>query len=154
MSDKLPQRRPLRELKGQSAEWHEGEGGERLAGRTAVLSYVETLGGDLMEDCLALYVTDDLRLLASYAVARSSSGALPAGELIAEGKRLGAAGFSLVEPESNPGRMLDEGLLAETSRLRSITSELDIPLLDYLVITGDEILSIGGIRKSAFQNLL
>lgn len=153
MSDEFPLVRPLQELKAHIAEWNEGAAGRWLRGRAAVLSFVESLGGDLTEDCLAIFVADDLRLLASYAVARSSSGALPAGELIAEGKRLGAAGFLLVEPKSDPGRTLDHRLLAETGQLRSLTRELDFPLLDYLIIDGNEVLSAGGIRTAALEKL-
>ena len=149
MPSMLPQVEPLsQEWNEKSLEQSDSLGSPRLAGRAAVLAYVEAWRGDAaLADCLVLYLTKHLKLLAQYKLSCAASGPIPTVALIAEGKKLGAAGFLLVEPNARRTRRIDKQLISETSRLRSISHEFDMPLVDYLIICGKEIMSVGGLRE-------
>lgn len=138
---------PARLVQG-SEQWTNGSGKQQLSGRGAVLSYVQALADDNPDYRLALYVTEDLMLLAPFAVSPDAGGSMPTEELISQGRQLGAAGFLLVERGKHSARIVDDDFLSELSRLRSTSRELGVPLLDYLMVAGTEIESVGGIRGS------
>ena len=116
-----------------------------MSGRSAVKAYVKSLREEAHEWLLALYVDADLQLLAVETVAQGSVSncPLPFWRLLNQGCRLNAAGFILVHnhPSGDPTPSRDDVLM--TVRLAHLAQELNVPLLDHLIIAGDEIRSCG-----------
>jgi DNA repair protein RadC len=114
-------------------------------GRAAVKAYVESLGQEAQEWLLALYVDEHLQLLAVDTVARGdvASCPVPFWTLINRGRALKAAGFILVHnhPSGDPTPSWDD--IQVTRRLAHVSHELDVPLLDHLIIAGDELREVG-----------
>jgi DNA repair protein RadC len=118
--------------------WH-------VRGRSAVKAYVESLGQEAAEWLLALFVDKELNLLAVDTVARGdvSSCRVNFGQILVRAHALNAAGFILVHnhPSGNPTPSQDDVRI--TARLRHLSQELDLPLLDHLIIAGDKMKSMG-----------
>jgi DNA repair protein RadC len=116
-----------------------------LHGRLAVKSYVASLGRAAHEWLLALYVDVELQLLAVDTVAQGdvSSCDIPTWHLISRGKALGAAGFILVHNHPSGDARASQSDIQSTCRLAHVARELDVPLLDHLVIAGDDMTSVG-----------
>jgi DNA repair protein RadC len=118
--------------------WH-------VRSRKDIWEYVNTLGLEVREWLLALYVDKDLNLISVETVARGtvSDCAVPSWKLISRGHQVEAAGFFLVHnhPSGDPRpSRLD---MMATSRLRYASSQLDMPLLDHFVITSTEMRGVG-----------
>ena len=120
--------------------WH-------VRGRTQVIAYVESLGREATEWLLALYVDHALQLLAVDTIGRGdvSSVRVNFARILCRGHALNAAGFILVHnhPSGNPNP--SDSDIQITCRLRRASAELEMPLLDHLIIAGDEIVSVGGL---------
>lgn len=118
--------------------WHVRE-------RSAVKAYVESLGQEAAEWLLALFVDKELNLLAVDTLARGdvSSCRVNFGQILGRAHALNAAGFILVHnhPSGNPAPSQDD--VRVTARLRHLSRELELPLLDHLIIAGDEMKSMG-----------
>ena len=118
--------------------WH-------VRGRTAVKAYVESLGSETREWLLALYVDKELQLLAVDTVSRGdvSSCRVNFRQIIRRGHALNAAGFILVHnhPSGDPTPSKDD--IRTTIRLRRVSEEVELPLLDHLIIAGDQMKSVG-----------
>lgn len=118
--------------------WH-------VRGRAEVQSYVETLSEEMREWLLALFVDNDLNLLAVDTVARGniSSCRVPFATILCRGHALSATGFILVHnhPSGNSTPSKDD--IRITRRLRQASEDLDMPLIDHFVIAGGEMLSVG-----------
>lgn len=113
-------------------------------GRLAVKAYVESLGQEASEWLLALYVDQELQLLAVDTVARGgiSSCEVPFWKLIDRGHALKAAAFILAHNHPSGDPTPSRRDIQTTERLASVSRDLDIPLLDHLIVAGDEIKSI------------
>jgi DNA repair protein RadC len=113
-------------------------------GRAAVKAYVASLGQEANEWLLALYVDEKFQLLAVDTVARGDvSGVdVPFWKLIDRGHALKAAGFILVHnhPSGDPAPSSTD--IRVTRQLALVSRELDIPLLDHLIIAGDELRTV------------
>jgi DNA repair protein RadC len=120
--------------------WH-------VRGRAQVKAYVETLGQEAQEWLLALYVDKDLQLLAVDTVGRGdvSTVHVSFARILCRGHALNAAGFILVHnhPSGNPKPSKAD--IQITGRLRRASAELEMPMLDHLIIGGDQIESVGGL---------
>jgi DNA repair protein RadC len=116
-----------------------------LHGRMAVKAYVASLGAEAHEWLLALYVDAKFQLLAVETVAQGdvSSGDIPSWRLIDRAKALGAAGFILVHNHPSGDPTPSDSDIRATVRLAHVSKELDVPLIDHLIIAGDEIRSVG-----------
>jgi DNA repair protein RadC len=114
-------------------------------GRAAVKAYVGSLGEEAHEWLLALYVDGQMQLLAVDTVAQGDVSGCEVSfwKLISRGKALRAAGFILVHnhPSGDPRPSLSDIRL--TRRLAHVSHELAVPLLDHLIIAGDELIEIG-----------
>jgi DNA repair protein RadC len=119
--------------------WH-------VRGRHAVKQYVASLSEETHEWLLALFVDRDLNLLAVDTIARGSVSGCPISfaRILCRGHALRAAGFILVHnhPSGDANPSSDD--IQITRRLRHISVEMDLPLLDHFIIAGDEMHSIGG----------
>lgn len=104
-------------------------------------AYVATLGQETREWLLALYVDENLQLLAVDTVARGdiSSCKVPFWRLISRGHELKAAGYILVHnhPSGDPRPSTDDILV--TRRLEDLSRDAEMHLLNHLIIAGDDI---------------
>ena len=113
--------------------WH-------VRGRAQVKAYVATLPLETREWLLAMFVDQDLNLLAVDTVGRGDIAAcrVPFAKILCRGHALKASGFILVHnhPIGDPTPSTAD--IEMTRRLRWTSEELDMPLLDHFVIAGDE----------------
>ena len=114
-------------------------------GRAAVRSYVRSLGKESREWLLALYVDGNLQLLAVDTVARGTVDdcPVPFWKIIHRAHTLSAGGFILVHNHPSGDVTPSQSDIQITRRLARVSHELDVPLLDHLVVAGDEIREIG-----------
>lgn len=112
-----------------------------LHGKQAVRAYVASLGQEAHEWLLALYVDGALNLLAVDTVARGDVAGckIPIWKIIDRGHRLGAAGYILVHnhPSGDPRPSRDD--ILATRRLDELSKDAELPLLNHLIIAGDDI---------------
>jgi len=110
-----------------------------------VKAYVESLGQETREWLLALFVDRDLNLLAVDTIARGTVTGCPVSfaKIAQRGLALEASGFILVHNHPSGDPRPSEPDIRITARLRHVSAELDIPLLDHLIIAGDEVMSVG-----------
>lgn len=108
----------------------------RLHCRSAVADYVASLAEETYEWLIALYVNQDLDLLAVDTIARGSTSECPinVGTIICHGARIGAAGFFLVHnhPSGDSRPSLTDR--QATMRIARIARELDLPLIEHFVV--------------------
>jgi DNA repair protein RadC len=118
--------------------WH-------VRGRAAVKAYVESLGEEAHEWLLSLYVDEHLQLLGVDTLSQGSvsSTHVPFWLLIKRAKLIQAKGFILVHnhPSGDPTPSTCD--IRVTRRLAGVSRELDVPLLDHLIVAGEQILEIG-----------
>jgi DNA repair protein RadC len=118
--------------------WH-------VRGRRAVQTYVATLGQETHEWLLALYVNDALDLLAVDTIARGDISSIDVNfwRILSLGHDLKATGFILVHNHPGGDPRPSESDIRTTRRLAHVSRELNLPLLDHLVIAGDDVMSVG-----------
>jgi DNA repair protein RadC len=119
--------------------WH-------VRGRAQVKAYVESLGQEAREWLLALYVDKDLQLLAVDTIGRGgvSGVRVSFARILCRGHELNAAGFILVHNHPSGDPRPSRSDIEITGRLRRASAELEMPLLEHLIIAGDEVTSVGG----------
>lgn len=112
--------------------------------RAAVKAYVETLAEETNEWLLALYVGDELNLLSVHTVGKGSvSGCeINFGNIYLHGRAHGASGFILVHNHPSGDSTPSPQDVRATNWLARISTELNMPLLDHLVVARDGIRSI------------
>jgi len=118
--------------------WH-------VRGRGAVKAYLKSLGEEAHEWLLALYVDEHLQLLAVDTVARGDVGSVkvPFWKLIHRAHALKASGFILAHNHPSGDARASLSDIRVTRRLAHVSHELDVPLLDHLIIAGDEVREVG-----------
>lgn len=118
--------------------WH-------VRSRKDVKAYVATLPLEAREWLLALFVDDNLNLLAVDTVARGeiSSCRVPFATILCRGHTLRATGFILVHNHPSGDSAPSNADIQLTRRLRRASEDLDMPLLDHFVVAGDDMVSVG-----------
>jgi DNA repair protein RadC len=110
-----------------------------------VKDYVASLGHEANECLLALFVDPYLQLLSVEAIGRGnvSSCEVRLGNILVRGHALGAAGFILVHnhPSGDPRPSVSD--IEATKRIASIMRDMEFPLVDHLIIAGEDLMSIG-----------
>jgi DNA repair protein RadC len=110
-----------------------------------VFDYVQSLGDESCEWLCALYVDEGLNLLAieTMAVGGSESVRMDFGHILCRGRFHDAAGFILVHNhpsgDPTPSRTDKEA----TARLRYVSEQLEMPLLDHFIVAGDRMEPVG-----------
>lgn len=119
--------------------WH-------LRNFAALQDYTATLPQEVREWVLALFVDDDLGLLAVETVARGSmSGAkVNIGKLICRGRSLKAAGFFLVHNHPSGDPTPSQADINFTRRLANTSADCDMPMLCHVIVAKDGMKAIGG----------
>lgn len=117
----------------------------RLPNRAAVFDYVRSLGDESSEWLCALYVDEGLNLLAveTVCVGEPNSVEIDFGAVICRGRVHEAAGFLLVHnhPSGDPNPSAADK--RTTARLRFVSEQMDMPLLDHFIVAGDRMESVG-----------
>lgn len=118
--------------------WH-------VLGRVAVRSYVASLGHEVHEWLLALFVDSGYSLLAVDTIAKGgvSDVEVNFGRILFRGHQLGAAGFILVHNHPSGDPTPSQADIRITARLAHVSRDLDIPLIDHLIVAGDAMRSCG-----------
>lgn len=118
--------------------WH-------LRGKSAVLPYVESLGEEAHEWLLALYVDEELNLLAVDTVAQGDIGSciVPFGKIISRGFHLRAGGFVLVHNHPSGDPTPSETDIRTTVRLARVSRDCDMPMLCHYVVANGELRTVG-----------
>lgn len=113
--------------------------------RSLVKEYVESLSDELEEWLLAMFVDASLGLLSVETIGRGDACSVPIDfrRLIGRGLQIGAEGFLLVHNHPSGDATPSAADLACTARLRRLSAELDMPLLDHLIVAGGEVRAIG-----------
>jgi DNA repair protein RadC len=114
--------------------WH-------LRGRGVVQRYVASLGKEMREWLLALYVDSDLNLLAVDTLAQGtvSDCPVPFGRLYRHAVQLKAQGFILVHNHPSGDARPSQADLQITKRVREVSYDLDMPLIEHLIITKNDV---------------
>ena len=116
-----------------------------IRNRAALFDYVSSLSEEAHEWLLAFYVDTQLNLLATETVAKGGLDSAPVnfGAILCRGRSLGAAGFLLVHNHPSGDPTPSRADIALTQRLRWISAELEMPLLDHFVVAGGEMMQVG-----------
>ena len=119
--------------------------GTRLGGQQATIEFVKASFAHAPHDHLfALYLGENLELLAVDSV---GAGSIEDGEgclsnILRKGARVGAAGFILVHNQPKGDPIPGQQEMALTRRIRSLSEDLDMPLLDHLIVGPQSIISL------------
>lgn len=116
-----------------------------MHGRAGVKSYVASLGEEAHEWLLALYVDREMQLLAVDTLARGDIGRCPVpfNRIIGRAFQIGAAAYILVHNHPSGDERPSNADMRATVRLAKLSADLEIPMLDHLIVAGDEIVSCG-----------
>lgn len=124
-----------------SHPWH-------LRDKRMLHEYVRSLSDETHEWLLALYVDNALNLLAVDTIARGSVSevAVDFPTILCRGHAYKAAWFILVHNHPSGDPSPSQSDIRLTARLRYLSHEFDLPLLDHCIVAGGRIETIGGIR--------
>lgn len=116
-----------------------------MRGRSAVKAYVASLGQEALEWLLALYVDMDLHLLAVDTIAQGdvASCQVPFNRIMVHAYLLKAHAYILVHNHPSGDPRPSESDIQITARLARLSADLEVPLLDHLIIAGDQMMSCG-----------
>ena len=108
------------------------------------MAYVEGLAEEPLEWLLAFYVASDLRLIAVEPATDAEVGsvALDLGRTVCRAKQLGAAGFILLHNHPSGTARPSAADIALTRKLRRLSNDMDVPLLDHFILAGTELVRI------------
>lgn len=123
----------------QGRVWH-------LQNRSALFEFIErTLADAPIEHLLAAYLDPNLRLLeiTSVGCGGPSSVDFRLSEVLREGIKIEAAAFILIHNHPSGIAKPSSADITVTRRICSISSDLDMPLLDHLIVTKQGIRSVG-----------
>ena len=128
------------------AKWSQLPGRrQKLKDREAIRRYLDDIDGAQGQLCV-LYLNGALDLVR--AMKWCSEGAPSLGDetrnILGQGEAIGAEGFILARREPGEEYHPDRRTVLAVSKLRSLSAELDLPLLDYLVFPVGQAVSVGG----------
>ncbi len=114
-------------------------------GHGAVRAYVDSLGEEAHEWLLALFVDDNLQLLAVDTLARGDVGGVlvPIQRIIVHACQLKAAAFLLVHNHPSGICEASSADLSATRKLVRLGDDMGIPMLEHLIVTKDGMKSVG-----------
>lgn len=117
--------------------WH-------VRGPDAVRAFVDSLSQKTHEWLLALFVDQELNLLGVETVARGdvSGVVVPMNKIVYRADKLRASAFILVHNHPSGDPNPSESDIRITRRLRRMSEEMNLPLLDHLIIAGGQMTSV------------
>lgn len=121
---------------------------QKLRDRNATRRYIEEIDGQCHGQLCALYLNSALDLIGAMRWCGESSPDLghETANILRHGKAIGAVGFLLARGDPGETYHPDHSIVSAVSRLRRVSTELDLPLLDYLVFPAGQAVSVGGPR--------
>ena len=119
---------------------------QKLRDRKATRRYVEEMAGSAHGQLCVLYLNGALDLIGAMQWRGDSAPTLgnEIANILRHGKAIGAVGFLLARRDPGENYHPDRPTVLAVSKLRRLSAELDLPLLDYLVFPVGEAVSVGG----------
>jgi DNA repair protein RadC len=119
---------------------------QKLRDRKATRRYVEEIEGSPHDQLCVLYLNGALDLIGAMRWCSESAPALgnETGNILRHGKAIGAVGFILARRDPSEKYHPDRPTVLAVGKLRRLSAELDLPLLDYLVFPLGQTVSVGG----------
>ena len=119
---------------------------QKLRDRKAIRRYIEEIDRGSPGQLCVLYVNGALDLIGARRWCGESAPALPTETrtILRHGEDIGAVGFILARTDTGENDYPDRLTVEAVSKLRRVSAELDLPLLDYLVFPVGETVSVGG----------
>ena len=130
-----------------SAQWSQVPAGrQKLRDRKVTRRYVEELDASAHGQLCVLYLNGALDLIGAMQWRGESAPALgnETANILRHGKAIGAVGFILARRDVSEKYHPDRPTILAVSKLRRLSAELDLPLLDYLVFPHGQAVSVGG----------
>lgn len=117
----------------------------RIRNQEDLRLYIDGLDDEPVEWVLAFFLAKDLRLIAIDPAVKGDSTSCPVdyAGLICRGRQLGAAGFLMVHNHPSGRTKPSDIDIRTTQRLRRLSVELDMPLLDHFLFAGGELVRVG-----------
>lgn len=117
----------------------------RIRNKDDLRAYIDGLDNEPIEWLLAFFVAKDLRLIAVEPAAKGDASSCPVDNagLICRGRQLDAAGFLLVHNHPSGRAEPSNADIEITQRLRRLSLELNMPLLDHFIFAGGKLVRIG-----------
>ena len=132
---------------GIDSTWSQQPGTRRkLKDRKATRLYIEEIDRTSRGQLFVLYLNGALDLIGAMRWCGPSAPALGSETriILRNGKAIGAAGFILARTDPGENYHPDPLTVSAVSKLRRVAAELDLPLLDYLVFSVGQTVSVGG----------
>ena len=117
-----------------------------MKGRRSFQKYVESLGHETHEWLLALYVYEHLQLLSVETIGKGGidSCRVPFRWIVGRAIQVRASGYFLVHNHPSGDPRPSDSDKKITMRLARLSSELNIPLLDHMIVAGNQMTSSSG----------
>lgn len=119
---------------------------QKLRDRKTTRLYIEEIDRSSPGQLYVLYLNGALDLIGAMRWCGGSAPALSSEtrSILGNGKAIGAAGFILARTDPGENFHPDRLTVSAVSKLRRVSAELDLPLLDYLVFSVGQTVSVGG----------
>lgn len=110
----------------------------RICNQAGLSQLICSLSGESHEAMLAIYVTRELDLLAIDVIGKGSISQVRVEykEVLTRASQIGAGAFFLVHNHPSGDPTPSKADIDYTSRLKRLSYELDLPLLDHFVVAG------------------
>jgi DNA repair protein RadC len=117
----------------------------RILNQAGLFQLVNSLSRASHEAMLAFYVTKALDLLAIDIVGKGSISNVKVNlaDILCRGRQLGAGAFLLVHNHPGGNPKPSQADIRFTNKMRRLSNELDLPLLDHFVISGSRMERVG-----------
>lgn len=117
----------------------------RIFNQAGIFQLVSSLSRESHEAMLALYVTKDIELLAIDIVGKGSVSQVRVNfaDVLCRGRQIGAGAFLLVHNHPSGDPTPSEADIRFTHRMRRLSHELDLPLLDHFIVSGSRMERVG-----------
>lgn len=119
---------------------------QKLRDRKAIRRYIEEIDHSSPGQLCVLYVSGALDLIGAMRWCGESAPGLATETrtILRHGEAIGAVGFILARTDPGENYHPDQLTVSAVSKLRRVSAELDLPLLDYLVFPVGQTVSVGG----------
>jgi DNA repair protein RadC len=119
---------------------------QKLRDRKAIRRYIEEIDRSSPGQLCVLYLNGALDLIGAMRWCGESAPALAieTRTILGHGEAIGAVGFILARTDPAENYYPDQLTVSAVSKLRRVSAEFDLPLLDYLVFSVGQTFSVGG----------